>query len=386
MRRCRRALVIVAVVFALALAGWCATRPSVEQRALALQQRLLEGVQDPDAQAEVAAALRHRNPEWDLMHRTFLALALVDRAIADPEQAPALLPRIDALVQSQIDDQRRFGDRYFLLPYGQRGDFADPAGASVFVDGEIALVLGARRFVRDDPTVAAEHRARVAAIAAQIERSPSLLAESYPGEAWLFCNTNALVAIRMADVLDGSDHGGLVARWVAHARTALVDPATGLLGSEFSWQGAPRDGPEGSSLWLVAANLRLLDDGFAQEQYARAKQALLGRVLGLGYAREWPTATHGTVDVDSGPVVPVLGASASSSGFALLAARVFDDQRSFDSLARSLDAADLVLALDPALAAMADNAMGDAVLLYALGAGPLWRRIGAAALAPPDNL
>lgn len=377
---------IVAVVFAALAMGWCATRPSVEQRADALRQRLLAGVQDEQARGEVAAALRRKNPEWDLMHRTFLALALVDRALAHPDDADELLPQIDALVQSQIEEQRRFGDRHFLLPYGHRGGFADPSGASVFVDGEIALVLGARRFVRDDASVAEQHRARVAAIAAQIERSPSLLAESYPGEAWLFCNTNALVAIRMADVLDGSDHRGLIARWVAHARASLIDASSGLLGSEFTWHGAPLDGPEGSSLWLVAANLRLLDDTLAQQQYARAKQVLLGNLLGLGYAREWPADAHGTLDVDSGPIVPLVGASASSSGFALLAARLFDDQPTLDALTRSLGAADLVLALDPALAAMADNAMGDAVLAYALGAGPLWRRIGTVALAPPDNL
>jgi hypothetical protein len=283
---------------------------------------------------------------------------------------------IDGLVQSQIDDVEAHGQRWFLMDYANAAPFRDESGRSVFVDGEIALVLGARRFVRDDADVALAHRARVEALAAQFERSPGLVPESYPDEAWLFCNTNALVAIRMADVLDGTDHQALIDRWVANARARLVEPETGLLGSEFTWSGDPQDGPEGSSLWLVAVNLRLLDPAFAREQYDGARDALVRDVLGFGYAREWGAGWQGPVDVDSGPLVPILEASPSSSGFALMAAKAFGDARTYASLTRSLGAADLVTTVDPRVAALAANPMGDVIVLHALTFGPLWEKVG----------
>ena len=45
----------------------------------------------------------------------------------------------------------------------------------------------------------------------------------------------------------------------------------------------------------------------------------------------------GPEDVDSGPVVPLLGVSAGSSGLAFLGARAFDDRAYFRGLQASLD-------------------------------------------------
>ncbi|MEZ4241071.1 MAG: hypothetical protein R3F59_33900 [Myxococcota bacterium] len=366
LRRLLAAALAAVLGLAAVTAGFLATRPGPEARAERLLAREL--ARDPDA---VARELRAYNPEWDFMHRTFLALSLADRALAHPDEADLQLQRIDAIVRQQMADQAAHGDAWFLLDYVHARPFRDPTGRSVFVDGEIALVLGARRFVRDDdPALAAEHRARVEALAAQFARSPALLPESYPDEAWLFCNTNALVAIRMADLLDGTDHQPLIDAWLANARERLIEPDSGLLGSEYSWSGAPQDGPEGSSVWLVAVNLRLLDPALAEQQYTAAREALVRDVAGLGYAREWGPGWHGPVDVDSGPLVPILQASPSSSGFALMAAHAFGDAPTYRRLTRALGAADVVTALDPRLAALAANPMGDVIVLHGLPYGP----------------
>src|SRR5262245_11726861 len=203
-----------ALLGALGTWGFVSSRPTPEERGDALLQRQVDLLIDDDARMETVAELRALNPEWDLMHRTFLALSMVDRALAHPEEADHWLPMIDGLVQSEIDDADAHGQRWFLMDYANAAPFRDESGRSVFVDGEIALVLGARRFVRDGGAVALAHRERVEALVAQFERSPGLVPESYPDEAWLFCNTNALVAIRMADVLDGTDHHDLIDRWV----------------------------------------------------------------------------------------------------------------------------------------------------------------------------
>ena len=153
----------------------------------------------------------------------------------------------------------------------------------------------------------------------------------------MFCNSAALAAVRMSDRLDGSDHTAFFRRWLQRAKEKLVDPGTGLLVSSFTLDGQPKDGPEGSSIWMTAHCLQLIDEEFAADQYRRARKELGREVLGFAYAREWPASWVGPEDVDSGPVVPVLGVSAGSSGLAFLGARAFDDRAYFRGLQASVD-------------------------------------------------
>jgi len=85
-----------------------------------------------------------------------------------------------------------------------------------------------------------------------------LLAESYPDEVWLFCNTIALAAVRIHNTNEGAPdrHAALFARWVASARETVVDRETGLLVAKAGYDGSVREGPEGSTLWLAAVMLR----------------------------------------------------------------------------------------------------------------------------------
>ncbi|MBX2801832.1 MAG: hypothetical protein KTR31_29405 [Myxococcales bacterium] len=357
-----------------ALAAYVAMGPSAEERATTLLEEQATLWEDPELRRATTAALRYGNPEWDFMRRTFLVLSLVDRSLAHPEEADRWLPLVDSVIDDTVAVEAASGHGVFLLPYWRARPFRDPEGRSLFVDGEIALMLGARRFVRDDPALAAAHQERVAQMVAAFYRSPAALPESYPDEAWLFCVTNALVAIHLADVLDGTDHSAVIRSWLART-PSLMEPVSGLLGSEFTWSGEMLDGPEGSSLWLVAINLLLLDETLAEEQYTKARSDLMRAPLGFGYAREWGSGWQGPVDIDSGPIVPILNASPSSSGFALMAARAFDDERSFRALARSLRAADLLQVVDPRFAQLASNPMGDVVLLHATTFGPLWQAV-----------
>src|SRR2546430_10764252 len=50
----------------------------------------------------------------------------------------------------------------------------------------------------------------------------------------------------------------------------LVDPASGLLVSSFTRDGQHLDGPEGSTIWMVAHCLQLVDADFARDQYQRS--------------------------------------------------------------------------------------------------------------------
>jgi len=208
-----------------------------------------------------------------------------------------------------------------------------------------------------------------------MQAGPVLCAESYPDECWMFCNTVALAAIRASDRLDGGDHSAFFQRWLRTAKAKLVDRRTGLLVSSFALDGRCQDGPEGSSIWLSAHCLQVIDEQFAADQYRRARKELGRQVLGFAYAREWPVSWEGACDVDSGPVIPGLGVSAGSSGLALLGARAFDDGPYFRGLRTSLDFAAFPRQREGRLRYCAGNQVGDAVLLYAAVLGPAWDKV-----------
>lgn len=330
-------------------------------------------------ESDERALLRRLNPEWDLMSRTFGVLAFTNLALAEPARADEHLQVADALIHQTLRDEQR-GHLHFLLPYGRRAPFHDAAQRSLFVDGELALMFAARQTVRDSPALRTALRTRVDEVARQLEAAPLHLAESYPDEGWTFCNSIAIAALKLADRVDGRSHQPLIDAWLASAKATLVEPRTGLLRSSFRHGGAPLDGPEGSTLWLSAHMLQVVDPDFANDQYRRARAELGHLALGFGWAAEWPRALKNVDDVDSGPTIPLLEANAGSSGLALVGAAAFHDDAFLDGLVTSLGFAAFPVRDDAGLRYAAGNHLADAVLLYALVEGPLWERAAAAPL------
>lgn len=367
-------------VLALALGGWSlalaplvdAFRPPPETLAAGLDQAL----QGPLATAE---GERARNPEWTLMADLFSVLAWSNAALADPAREAVLLGHIDAAISATLHTEAEGGQFALMLPYARREGFRDAAGRSVFVDGEVALMLAARVSVARDPALEDELRRRVAFIESALARSPTLSAESYPNECWTFCNTTALAALVLSDRIFGTDHRPLARAWVEVAKTTLLDADTGLLISSYTYDGDVLDGPEGSSIFMVAHNLLLIDPAFARDQYARASQELSQCTLGFCTAREWPAGASGHVDVDSGVVVPGLDASPGASGLALLGAAAFGDDDIRDGLLRSMQFAAVPTRESGAIWYRAAGRIGNAVAAYALHFGPLWAQAPEAA-------
>lgn len=319
--------------------------------------------------------MRVVNPEWDFMRRTFVVLALANQALdAREEEVPAKLATIDKLIEATLRDESERGQSHFLLSYAGAKPWIDPDASSIFVDGEILAMTSARELVAPFPRWREESRKRAERVARAMRRSPTLSAESYPDECWTFCNTFALAALAMFDRVDGADHRALMREWVATARARLVDAKTGILVSSFTRDGRVLDGPEGSSIWMSAHNLLLVDEAFAHDQYARAVKELRSGFAGFGWAREWPDATESPrEDVDSGFVVPVVRASSGSSGLAILGASAFADHPFRDQLLASLELAGNPSASHDRYGL--SNPVGDAVVLYALSFGPLWKRV-----------
>ena len=353
----------------------------IAPRARAIAEYQLAMWESPDDLRHAQTAMRATNPEWDFMARTFLALALSNMALRSPNEAPRFLAALDHLIDDTRSIEAKEGQLAFLLPYAQAHPFIAKEGRSLFVDGEIALMLAARQVVSPRADYAPLLRARVAFVERSMEQSPTLSGESYPDECWTFCNTTALTALRLYDAIDGTGsiqrkrHDALIAAWIDLAKHRLVDSATGLLVSSYRYGGAVKDGPEGSSIWMTAHNLLLLDEPFARDQYDRARRELGVTVLGFALAREWPLVRPGPTDVDSGPIVPFLDASPGASGFALLGASAFDDRPYLQGLLASIELAAFPDERNGTLHFAASNAVGDAVLLASLVFGPLWDRV-----------
>jgi hypothetical protein len=325
--------------------------------------------------AAALARMRTTNAEWDFMGRTFLVLALANAALREPAEEARYLSVIDRIVDDTLALEREQGMLYFLMPYATGRPFVMQPSRSAFVDGEIALMIAARALVSPKPEAEAELEARLEALRDRMERSPVLSAESYPDECWTFCNTLALAAMRLDDAARGGRRGEeLARRWLAVARERLIDPATGLLISSYTVDGRRMEGPEGSSIWVSTHALKLVDPAFARDQYERARRALGAGVLGFAWAREWPAGPNGAADVDSGPIMPIVEASAGASGLALIGASSFGDDRYLTGLLTTLDFAAFPVREGSGLRYAASNQVGDATLLYALTFGPLWER------------
>ncbi len=330
---------------------------------------------DPELLQGELDKMRAPNPEWDFMGRSFLVWSLANICLREPDRKDEYLPVMDRIIDETIRIEQEKGKYHFLMAYAQVCPFVMKPERSQFLDGEIALMMAMRRLVEEKESYREPLRQRVDVMVERMETSPTMCAESYPDECWLFCNTVALAAIRVSDHLDGTDHSDFFRRWIETAKAKLIDKDTGILVSSFTLRGTVIDGPEGSSIWLAAHCLKLIDEPFARQQYRLAEKELARGICGFGYAREWPPSRQGPCDIDSGPVIPVLEISAGSSGLAFVASRSFDDDAYFRSLLTTLELAGFPYEKKGRLKYCASNQVGDAVLLYSTVLGPAWAKV-----------
>jgi hypothetical protein len=384
-----RRLITTILAFLLAIAVWVPClhlffKPDIDSyfaasgvppraRELAASQLALWAA--PALRSNEVSKMRASNAEWDFMGRTFLVMSLANMALREPTARSQYLEIMDCIIDETLRLEHEKGIYYFLLDYAKKSRFVSRDKRSVFQDGEIALMLAARRMVEEKPAYAPLLTNRVALMMSAMEESPVLCAESYPNECWIFCNTVALAAMVMSDILDSTDHSNFVRRWLATAKSRLTHPQTGLLISSFNLQGYPLDGPEGSSIWMAAHCLRIVDKAYAAGLYDRARTELGRTVLGFGYAKEWPASWRNVADIDSGPVIPVLEISAGSSGLAFLGAGTFADKEYLSALLTSLNYGGFPIRSKGRLRYSAGNQVGDAVLLYSMVQGPLWAEV-----------
>lgn len=349
--------------------------PGLSLKARQLAARHLHLWVNPAAREQELKKMRGSNAEWDFMGRSYLVWSLANLCLRDPAQKPVCLPVMDQVISETLQLEREKGMYFFLMDYARDGRFVMQPAHSLFLDSEIVLMLASRRMVEEKPEYRPLLADRVNGMVARFQQSPKLILESYPDECWTFDHCVALDAIKMSDRLDGGDHSALIRNWIAMAKQRLVDPRSGILIACFSMDGVPYSGPQGSSIWMVAHSLQLLDEDFARDQYRRARKELGAVTLGFGYAHEWPKSWQGPANIDSGPIIPWFDVSAGSSGMAFIGASAFGDDEFLSALAGTLDSVGFPSRTHGQLKYCASNQVGDAALLYAATLGPLWQKV-----------
>jgi hypothetical protein len=348
---------------------------AVSPKARQLAARHLHLWTEPSLRQAELKKMRGSNAEWDFMGRSFLVWSLANMGLRQPEAKAQYLPIIDQIIQETVRIEQEKGIYAFLMPYAKDRPYLVKPARSLFIDGEIALMMGARRMLHEEPAYQQPMAERLRLIERQWRINPIMAAESYPDECWTFDHAVALAAFKVADRLDGTDHSALCQRWITIAKDKLVHKETGLLVSSYQTDGTTLDGPEGSTIWMVVHCLQVVDEAFARDQYQRARRELGRITLGFGYGVEWPASWQGPRDIDSGAVIPVFEVSAGSSGMAFIAASTFHDWDFLRALAATVDMAGLPSRKNGQLKYCASNQVGDAAILYATVLGPLWQRV-----------
>ena len=247
-------------------------------------------------------------PEGDYFLRALTAMAAARSPEPDLAAARVLRDSLDRPESVAV-----FGSG--MVP--EHGIFQ--AGWALLVALDVARVSG-------QPADLADVRRRAAVVEAALRGSASGFLEGYPGQYWPCDTVVAAAGLADAAVLLGeTGWTGTVRDWRDRVRRH-VDPAAGLLPHRVDVSGRALEGPRGSSQSIIQTYWAHLGRELGErdvEAWAAFRRTFLVREAGLVGVREYPVGAPGAGDVDSGPLL--LGVSASASAVTLAAARTVGD-------------------------------------------------------------
>lgn len=220
-----------------------------------------------------------------------------------------------------------------------------------------------------------------ALLAEAFDHSTTPFLAAYPHQAWPVDSVVAIAGLRLHDTLLPTRFKQTIDGWLSRAQSRL-DPATGLLPHQVdSITGQMLQGARGSSQSLLLRFLPEVDAPWASEQYRLFRQQFVTTQFGVPAVREYPLGIDGEGDVDSGPLI--FGISASATVVALGAARVNGDQELSQALVQAIDAAGMPLSWNgQKWYGFGQVPVGDAFLAWAKAARPTDESVAASDWQP----
>jgi len=320
LRRVLVGLLALTAVLGLAVAariGWVGYGPPAGTAVTGAQVRFLQRA----IAAGAGERMQQLFPEGDYFLRALTAMAVARTATPDLDAVRALRDSLDRPESVAV-----FGSG--MVP--EHGIFQ--AGWALAVAVDVARASAAH-------VDADDVRRRAEVVEAALSRSGSGFLESYPGQYWPCDTVVAAAALAEAAVL--LDQPGWlegIRGWRDRVRLQ-ADPATGLLPHRVDQAGRPLEGPRGSSQAIIQAFWpsigQALDGRVDAGSWVAFRETFLVREAGLVGVREYPRGREGNGDVDSGPLL--LGVSASASTVTLAAARAVGDTELASDLDREAE-------------------------------------------------
>lgn len=281
-----------------------------------------------------------------------------------PETRDAYLPAMRAAA-ARLADPLTLG--YAKRKWGANGLVAVKPDEGHAYLGYINLALGMLRAIDPDTPYAALNDRLTAALADRLDRSPTGLVETYPGETWPPDVAAVAGSIGLHAAVTGVDRRELLARWVDRFTRCAVSPSGYLVQRVQSGTCKPVDAPRGSGTAIATYFVGFADAALSRRLFEAVRDR--GRItrLGFGGVREYLDGAGGKGDGNSGPIL--FGASVGATGYALGAARAHGDRDFFAELYRSATLGRR--ALGAKKAGVPDLAVGDALLLAMMTANRL---------------
>lgn len=236
----------------------------------------------------------------------------------------------------------------------------------------LALLLGAGDAT--GPCLDEKLHGRVArALARASTADPTGHAASYPKrpERWPADQAATLAALKRYDVAHA---GALVVEPLARYRKHIEEKATHnktmLPFSEARGRGSAGRLPRGCALSFSVRYLAEVDFELAEAWWRRYRELYLVDAGVLVGFREWPPGVERKADVDSGPIVKGVGASATAFGIA--AARAVGDKRLATRLEVTAAMVGAAAKGKKEMARHATSTLAEAILFQAAGQPSLW--------------
>lgn len=360
---------LVATILAAKSCGYLAHRPAHVDPArtevrdeLLSRSRYLSGRVRALTVDEMPAALGDQfRGEWLAVTYSMTAMALANLAFLYPDQEAPSRATLDALARAMLDPQVREFDRAL---WGEDPlDTLDGPNGHIGYLGHLALVLLAQRYVGTGTEHDELLREVVEALHRRMRASPSLNAETYPGQTFLADNAVVIAALSLAQPLVPDVPEDLSNAWTRRVRQRFLDPSTGLVVFRITREGEVLEASRGSGVAWTVFYAAYADRPFAAEQYRMlhdrmADTAAFSLVHGI---REYPKGSEGAGDVDSGPVV--LGLSPSGTGFALAGATLAGDDEFKLELLRTAELVGTSVRTGEGTRYLFAPLVGDAILL-----------------------
>lgn len=304
--------------------------------------------------------------EWALGALSMSGTAMVQMALADPETREESRDRVAQWIdQAQRPALQRFDTR----AWGRNAlaTLESPEGHLGYL-GHLNLLLASHKYLGGDGRFDGLHRRITESLRAKLERSPVLVAETYPGEIYVPDVVAAVASIALFEKATTGD-SPFARRWVARARERLLDPATGALPFSVDLPGRVRQGPRGCGMGWNSFYLGFVDPKFNREQYDVMKTVFAGRAGGIVPGiREWPRGVRRGGDVDSGPLIG--GLTPSGTGFAIAGAVLNGDRAFLGDLLNTSEGAGFTVQWKGRRRYATAPLVGDAILLSMKTARP----------------